>query len=91
MASVRHTILFTGHVQGVGFRYTTVNVAAGYAVTGWVRNQPDGAVLCVAEGEEAELRRFVQEVCQAMQGHIRDVEVAQSPASGEFAGFAVRK
>jgi acylphosphatase len=88
---IRYTITFTGQVQGVGFRYTTVNVASGYKVSGWVRNEPDGSVQCVAEGEPAELNRFVNAVKQAMQGHLRDVNIAQSPATGEFTGLAVRR
>ena len=41
---------FSGHVQGVGFRYTTRSVASRFAVTGYVRNLPDGRVELVAEG-----------------------------------------
>ena len=90
---IRHTITFIGNVQGVGFRYTTRNVAAGYAVTGWVRNEPDGSVLCVVEGDEVELQRFETAVHEAMRGHIREARVTSSPATGEFAaaGFQIRK
>ena len=91
VASTRYTITFTGQVQGVGFRYTAVNVASGYGVTGWVRNELDGSVQCVAEGEPAELDRFVEAVKQAMLGYVRDVSITQSPATGEFTGFGVRK
>ncbi len=91
MGTVRYTITFTGRVQGVGFRYTTINVASGYRVTGWVRNERDGSVLCVAEGEPDELDRFVNAVKQAMQGYVSDVNITQSQATGEFRGFVVRK
>jgi acylphosphatase len=87
---LRYTIRFTGHVQGVGFRYTTVNVARRFAVAGWVRNEPDGAVLCVAEGEPQELDAFVDTVRQAMDGHITNVELHSSDPTGEFRGFEVR-
>jgi acylphosphatase len=92
-AMIRHTITFIGTVQGVGFRYTTRNVASGFAVTGWVRNEPDGSVLCVVEGDEPELQRFLAAVQQAMQGHIRDTHLVASPATGEFmgSGFHIRK
>jgi len=90
---VRHTIIFIGNVQGVGFRYTTRNVAAGYDIAGWVRNEPDGSVLCEVEGDEPELQRFKTAVEEAMQGHIRETRVTTSPATGEFAtvGFHIRK
>jgi acylphosphatase len=89
--SVRYAITFTGRVQGVGFRYATVNIAAGYDVTGWVRNEPDGSVRCVAEGLREELDRFVAAVRQAMQGNIRDALIETSSATGEFQGFVVRR
>jgi acylphosphatase len=89
--SLRYTITFTGQVQGVGFRYNTVNVASGYRITGWVRNEHDGSVLCLAEGEQAELDRFVNAVKEAMQGYLRDVRIVTEPATGEFSGFAVRR
>ncbi len=90
---VRHTISFIGNVQGVGFRYTTRNVAAGYNIVGWVRNEPDGSVRCVVEGDETEMQRFKAAVEGAMQGHIRETRVTRSPATGEFAaiGFHIRK
>jgi acylphosphatase len=91
VADVRRTITFTGQVQGVGFRYTTVNVASGYNVSGWVRNEPDGSVLCVVEGDEREVDRFVSAVQQAMQGYIRQTQTVRLPATGEFTGFVVRK
>jgi acylphosphatase len=49
-------------VQGVGFRYSTREVACSYEVTGFVRNLPDGRVELVAEGDEAELRAFLDGV-----------------------------
>ena len=43
---------FSGRVQGVGFRYLTRQLAQGFAVTGQVRNLPDGQVQVIAEGAE---------------------------------------
>ena len=87
---LRYDITFTGQVQGVGFRYATVNVAQGYDVSGWVRNEADGSVRCIAEGLQSELDRFVAAVRQAMQGNIKDVSITQGSPTGEFNGFAVR-
>ena len=53
------TATFRGTVQGVGFRYTVRQIAAEFAVTGYVKNLPDGTVEMVAEGEIRELKRFV--------------------------------
>ena len=89
-ASIRWTVVFSGHVQGVGFRYTTRSTARSFDVTGYVRNMPDGRVELVAEGAEDELERLVQAVRDEMGGYIRDQQVTSSPANGEFADFGVR-
>ena len=87
---VRNTFIFQGHVQGVGFRYTTEQVARGHDVTGWVRNLPDRTVQCVAEGKPEVLAAFLDGIHDAMSGHIVDTQELQSPATGEFEGFKVR-
>jgi acylphosphatase len=83
-------IHFSGRVQGVGFRYTTRSVAAGYDVTGFVRNLPDGRVQLVAEGESNELDRFLVELEKEMGRYIHDRNEIVRPASGKFQGFDVR-
>lgn len=80
----RFTIHFTGRVQGVGFRYTTRNLALGFAIAGTVQNLDDGRVLLVAEGEAAELRRFVDALLDTMRDHVRSHTLSESPATGEF-------
>lgn len=87
---VRWTVLFSGNVQGVGFRYTTRSVARGFAVRGYVRNTRDGRVELVAEGAPEEVERFVRAVEDEMRGYIRDREVNTAPATGEFGDFGVR-
>jgi acylphosphatase len=91
MPAVRCDIIFTGHVQGVGFRYTACQIAEGYDIVGWVRNEPDGSVRCVVEGSPEQVDRFIAALQQAMAGHIRDARIGRSQATGEFAGFAVRR
>ena len=80
----RFTVYFSGHVQGVGFRYTTRNVAQGFRVAGYVRNLEDGRVEVVAEGEEAELKAFIDAVCETMSGYVKSHTIDRGAASGEF-------
>jgi acylphosphatase len=87
---VRQLVYFRGHVQGVGFRYTACRVAAGFRVSGYVRNLPDGRVELTAEGTSAELDRFVAELRQTMSGYVRQADVHHLPATGEFEGFQIR-
>jgi acylphosphatase len=86
----RWTILFTGRVQGVGFRASTEHLAAGFAVTGFVRNLPDGRVEVAAEGTEPELRAFLAEIQARLGQYIRSLTQTTEPATGEWADFAVR-
>ena len=86
---IRRTMYFSGHVQGVGFRYATRDVAARFRVAGFVRNLPDGRVELVVEGREVELDRFQCTVEAAMRSHIRDVAATDGPATGEFKKFNI--
>lgn len=86
----RRQALYTGHVQGVGFRETTRRLAEGFEVTGFVKNLPDGRVELVAEGLPAELDRFLTAVAKRMEGRIRSVAVDARPAVGESTDFHIR-
>jgi len=83
-------VFYSGQVQGVGFRYTSKTVAAGYEVTGTVRNLPDGRVELVAEGARAELEAFRTAIREAgLSGLIRDESVAWSDAQDSLRGFEI--
>jgi acylphosphatase len=83
-------IFYSGHVQGVGFRYTTKTVATGFEVTGTVRNLPDGRVELIAEGARTELEAFRVAIHDAgLSGLIRDEQVAWSDAQNALHGFEI--
>jgi acylphosphatase len=86
----RREIHYRGRVQGVGFRYTARNIARRHAVSGFVRNLPDGRVQMVLEGESGEVEQFLTDVADAMSGNIRDTDAVTSAATGEFDGFDIR-
>lgn len=83
-------ILYSGHVQGVGFRYTAKSVGAGFEVAGTVRNLPDGRVELIAEGAREELDAFRHAIRDAGLDHIiRDEVLTWSEARGGFRGFEI--
>lgn len=85
-------IYYTGRVQGVGFRYTTKNVATGYEVAGIVRNLSDGRVELVAEGAKEELEAFEEGIRESGLGHfITAQEVKWEDPKGEFRGFEITR
>ena len=85
----QRTVRFKGRVQGVGFRYTTCRAARGFAVTGAVRNCPDGSVECVVEGEAKEIDAFLAELSAEMGSYIRERTEQTAPASGRYSSFGV--
>ena len=86
----RLTVFYSGRVQGVGFRYTAKTVAAGFEVTGTVRNLPDGRVELIAEGNRPELEEFLIAIRnEGLAGFIRDEKVDWSDAKNEFRGFEI--
>jgi acylphosphatase len=86
----RRIIHYSGHVQGVGFRYTARRVAAGFRVAGYVQNLPDGRVKVVAEATAAELDRFLAAVRAALAENIDHEQTEIASPTGEFAGFDIR-
>jgi acylphosphatase len=82
---VRKRVLYYGQVQGVGFRYTARGLARGFAVSGHVRNLPDGSVELAAEGAPDQVDGFLAAVARQMAGYVeRDTihEEAPTGASG---------
>jgi acylphosphatase len=83
-------ILFSGHVQGVGFRYTTRWLAAAFPITGFVRNLPDGKVQIVVEGLFEEIDRFLVELRKEMGQYIfNQTETVRLPTN-KFTSFEIR-
>jgi acylphosphatase len=82
-------VIFSGDVQGVGFRYTTHRIARGYDVAGYVRNLPDESVELVAEGEPGEVGRFLDAVSARMADYIQGRTTYDEPPGG-FEDFVIR-
>ena len=60
---VRRRYRFVGSVQGVGFRWTTTNLASSVGATGWVMNERDGSVTAEIQG----IREQVQAVIDGLE------------------------
>lgn len=84
-------VIFEGRVQGVGFRYTTKEVALGFDVCGWVRNLADGSVEMQVMGEADEVEDFIREIVEesAVAHHIRHHLVEDIPPLRDCRGFTI--
>ena len=80
----------SGYVQGVGFRWYAEKIARQMGdITGFVRNLGDSRVEVVAEGEEAQLEKFRNELKSGYLGkNIEDIQNLDEPCTGQFPDFA---
>ncbi len=88
---IRVHVFVSGRVQGVGYRYCTVNEAQRLGVNGWVRNLPDGRVEAVFEGS----RTVVEEIIRwchkgPTAAVVKDVAVEYEELEG-LPGFETRR
>ena len=90
MTRQRVQVHYVGRVQGVGFRYSVKKLAAGFEITGLVRNLSDGRVELVAEGAREELGAFLAAVRESeVGGFIRQEQAAWADVKNEFSGFEI--
>jgi acylphosphatase len=85
---VRAHVVVTGRVQGVGFRFTAVDAARRLGVHGWVRNQPDGSVEVLAEGERPAVEGLVRFLHRGPPGAwVEDVALRWEDHAGDLGPF----
>lgn len=88
---IRAHVFITGRVQGVGYRYATVDTATQLGLTGWVRNLPDSQVEAVFEGAKEIVEEMVR-WCHAgpPAAMVKEVIVEYEHPEG-LRGFEVRR
>ncbi|MDR2463515.1 MAG: acylphosphatase [Verrucomicrobiales bacterium] len=85
-------LFYSGHVQGVGFRYAVRQIAAGYDVTGSVRNLPDGRVELFIQGAADELSAMEREIADShLNGFVKSVESADVAVDLALRGFNIER
>ena len=91
MGAARAHLFIQGRVQGVSFRYYTMQEARSLGLTGWVRNLWDGRVEVLLDGDEDAVEQMIK-WCQ--QGPppavVENVEIAWEEPTAELNNFRVR-
>ena len=84
-------VIFNGRVQGVGFRYTTKQLALGFDIVGSVRNQKDGTVELKSMGEEDEVNEFITEIVEESElaGLIKEHRIWDTDSLTGCRGFSI--
>ena len=62
--NIRKHLIFSGRVQGVGFRYRAMNIAQMLGLIGWVKNRWDGKVEMEVQGKREEIGKLISMLFQ---------------------------
>ena len=89
--SITRRVLYSGRVQGVGFRWTVEKLARRFPVTGFVRNLSDGRVELVASGTVATLDSLHAEISDHFAPNITSVDLVSIETQEVFVDFRVRR
>jgi acylphosphatase len=88
---MRTRLIVRGRVQGVGFRYATIERARQLGLAGWARNLPDGTVEIVAEGGAAEIEALTEWARRGPPGaRVARVDATPAPDAALAGGFSMR-
>jgi acylphosphatase len=80
-----------GRVQGVGFRWFVLDAARSLGLPGWVANEADGSVRCVAEGPRPALEALLRVLATGpLSSHVERVVPRWGPAGGISGLFEIR-
>lgn len=87
---IRKHIVFSGRVQGVGFRWRAGQAARLYDCTGWCRNEWDGSVTMEIQGKEEDVDKVLESLENGRFIWIHHMDVTEVPTeTGEY-GFDIR-
>jgi acylphosphatase len=88
--TARH-VRVTGRVQGVFYRAWSQAQARELAISGWIRNCPDGSVEAHVQGEQRAVDRMIERMRRGpANARVDDVEVEES-APGDSGRFELRR
>ena len=86
-----YRVIFSGRVQGVGFRYFVESIAPKYDIKGYVRNTYDRKVEVVCQGEEEDLKHFINEIKKGPSfSVITNIEIEEIKESEKYNTFEIR-
>jgi acylphosphatase len=83
-------VIYSGRVQGIGFRFTAERIALSLGITGWVKNLFNGKVEIVAEADEKKIDKFLEEINSSFSNYIQNQDLDWQEATGEFKNFGIK-
>ena len=91
MEQTAKRIVFSGRVQGVGFRFTALNVANRYHLTGYVRNLPNGSVEMLAQGTEETITSCIRDIEESFPGYVHQTDIEPIPSNPNLTDFKIKR
>lgn len=88
---IRRRFVFSGRVQGVGFRATARDCALTRDVSGWVRNEADGSVVMEVQGIPHEIDAVLGLLRGRMGTKIKGEQSVVMDVSEDEAGFVIAR
>lgn len=86
----RVLLVINGQVQGVFFRYRAQQKAEFLGLTGWVKNNHNGSVECLAEGAKDKLEDLITWVqTGVVLAKVESIAIKWLPFEGEFKSFSI--
>jgi acylphosphatase len=82
-------IVFVGRVQGVGFRFTALDMARRYRLTGIVRNLPDGTVEMIAQGPHDNITNCIRDIEESFRVYIKEIKIEEIPSDPDYKDFKI--
>ncbi len=86
---IAKNIIFTGRVQGVGFRFTARRAANRRQLTGFVRNVPNGTVEMLIQGHPDDVDDCIQDIEEYFAGYIRETKIEEIPPDPKYSDFQI--
>jgi acylphosphatase len=90
MGIVRKTIVVSGRVQGVGYRYFARDLAEELGLTGWVRNAPMRTVEIEVQGKDEDVEDFCRKLSDGPPlARVTDIKISELSAPLKESGFDI--
>ena len=89
MNEIARHVVFKGTVQGVGFRFTSRNIAGRHNLAGMARNLPDGTVEMVVQGQEKAVGECIRDIREYFSGYITDTIIENIPLDSKYHDFRI--
>ncbi|MCF7955662.1 MAG: acylphosphatase [Phycisphaerae bacterium] len=89
MEDIARHVVYTGRVQGVGFRFTAERIARRHELVGFVKNLPSGQVEMVVQGHPDDVKDCLRDIADTFGRGISDANCQSVGVNDTYSGFGI--